>query len=205
LTNPCSVKSPLGQSLRNPLCHCRISLSETETDHFRYSSDDGSFIRRRINHPTADQSTDNGSFTSFIQHRTIFVIHPTTDHFRPSSDSSICSTYDKSSVSRNKLFSQFRCSFPGANPTIVSYNATNSLISFMETNVSSMYFKTIFYNIKGSVVSSYKFSSLSIGSWVWNFTTTYLLFKTSTLCLVTLPFIPGAKPMDNYNASVAVG
>ena len=29
LMNPCSVRRPLGQSLRNPLCHCLISFSET--------------------------------------------------------------------------------------------------------------------------------------------------------------------------------
>ena len=27
--NPCSVRRPLGQSFRNPLCHCFISFSET--------------------------------------------------------------------------------------------------------------------------------------------------------------------------------
>lgn len=32
-TLTCSVKSPFGQSLRNPLCHCRISFSVTVLSH----------------------------------------------------------------------------------------------------------------------------------------------------------------------------
>lgn len=33
----CSVRSPLGQSLRNPLCHCRISFSVTANERKDFS------------------------------------------------------------------------------------------------------------------------------------------------------------------------